>query len=64
MALGILEADEADETDVTTEEAPAAVSEGLMGVPELAQITQASDDEQASMLGLNIEEEEPTNGMA
>jgi hypothetical protein len=64
MALGILEADEAEEIDEATEEAPAAVPEGLMGAPELAQITQASDDEQASMLGLNVEEEEPTNGMA
>ena len=64
MALGILEADEAEEIDEATEEAPAVVSEGLMGAPELAQITQASDDEQASMLGLNVEEEEPTNGMA
>lgn len=64
MALGILEADEeaepADIADVT----PEVVSEGLMGSPEVGEIDAAPDDEQASMLGLDIEEEEPTDGMA
>jgi len=56
MALGIIDADE--EPAEVLEEPMVEASGGLMGAPSPDEITAATEDEQASMLGMSSDEEE------
>jgi len=62
VALGIIDDDDQEEP----EEEPDGPSEeavgGLMGIPTADEITAASDDEQAAMLGQDGDEEAPAEG--
>ena len=59
MAMGIVE-DEDEEMEDTPEEVVSAIPEGgLMGAPLDQDKMTASDEEQASMLGMNADSEEP-----
>lgn len=59
MAMGIVEDDE-EEMEDTPEEVVSAMPEGgLMGAPLDQDKMTASDEEQASMLGMNADSEEP-----
>ena len=59
MAMGIVEDDD-EEMEDTPEEVVSAIPEGgLMGAPLDQDKMTASDEEQASMLGINADSEEP-----
>ena len=59
MAMGIVEDDD-EEMEATPEEVVSAIPEGgLMGAPLDQDKMTASDEEQASMLGMNADSEEP-----
>tara|TARA_Y100000385_G_C12747769_1_gene489593 strand:- start:53 stop:628 length:576 start_codon:yes stop_codon:yes gene_type:complete len=59
MAMGIVEDDD-EEMEDTPEEVVSAIPEGgLMGAPLDQDKMTASDEEQASMLGMNADSEEP-----
>ena len=59
MAMGIVEDDEEEEMEATPEVVPAMPEGGLMGAPTDADKMTATDEEQASMLGMNADSEEP-----
>jgi len=59
MAMGIVEDDEEEEVEATPEVVPAMPEGGLMGAPTDADKMTATDEEQASMLGMNADSEEP-----
>ena len=59
MAMGIIEDDDEDEMDTPEEVVPAMPEGGLMGAPTDADKMTATDEEQASMLGMNADSEEP-----
>ena len=60
MAMGIIEDDDEDEMEDTPEEVVSAMPEGgLMGAPTDADKMTATDEEQASMLGMDADSEEP-----
>lgn len=63
MALGIIDDDE--EPEEVLEEPIVEASGGLMGAPSADEVTAATEDEQASMLGMSSDEEElpPEAGM-
>ena len=63
MALGIIDDDE--EPEEVSEEPIVEASGGLMGAPSADEVTAATEDEQASMLGMSSDEEElpPEAGM-
>ena len=59
MAMGIVEDDEEDEMEATPEVVSAIPEGGLMGAPVDQDKMTASDEEQASMLGMDADSEEP-----
>ena len=59
MAMGIVEDDEEDEMEATPEVVSALPEGGLMGAPMDQDKMTASDEEQASMLGMDADSEEP-----
>ena len=59
MAMGIVEDDEEEEMEATPEVVTAMPEGGLMGAPTDADKMTATDEEQASMLGMNADSEEP-----
>ena len=59
MAMGIVEDDEEDEMEATPEVVSAIPEGGLMGAPMDQDKMTASDEEQASMLGMDADSEEP-----
>lgn len=59
MAMGIVEDDEEEEMEATPEVVSAIPEGGLMGAPTDQDKMTASDEEQASMLGMNADSEEP-----
>lgn len=59
MAMGIVEDDEEEEMEATPEVVSAMPEGGLMGAPTDADKMTATDEEQASMLGMNADSEEP-----
>jgi hypothetical protein len=60
MAMGIIEDDDEDKMEDTPEEVVSAMPEGgLMGAPMDQDKMTASDEEQASMLGMDADSEEP-----
>ena len=59
MAMGIVEDDEEEEMEATPEVVPAMPEGGLMGAPTEEDKMTATDEEQASMLGMNADSEEP-----
>ena len=59
MAMGIVEDDEEDEMEATPEVVSAIPEGGLMGDPVDQDKMTASDEEQASMLGMDADSEEP-----
>ena len=60
MAMGIIEDDDEDEMEDTPEEVVSAMPEGgLMGAPTDADKMTATDEEQALMLGMDADSEEP-----
>lgn len=59
MAMGIVEDDEEEEMEATPEVVSAMPEGGLMGAPTEEDKMTATDEEQASMLGMNADSEEP-----
>ena len=60
MAMGIVDEDDEEEMEDTPEEVVSAMPEGgLMGAPMDQDNMTASDEEQASMLGMDADSEEP-----
>lgn len=59
MAMGIVEDDEEDEMEATPEVVSALPEGGLMGAPMDQDKMTASEEEQASMLGMDADSEEP-----
>ena len=60
MAMGIVEDDDDEEMEDTPEEVVSAIPEGgLMGAPMDQDKMTASEEEQASMLGMGADSEEP-----
>ena len=59
MAMGIVEDDKEDEMEATPEVVSALPEGGLMGAPMDQDKMTASDEEQASMLGMDADSEEP-----
>jgi len=60
MAMGIVEDDDDEEMEDTPEEVVSAIPEGgLMGAPMDQDKMTASEEEQASMLGMDADSEEP-----
>ena len=59
MAMGIVEDDEEEEMKATPEVVSAMPEGGLMGAPTEEDKMTATDEEQASMLGMNADSEEP-----
>ena len=59
MAMGIVEDDEEEEMEATPEVVSAMPEGGLMGAPTDADKMTATDEEQASMLGMDADSEEP-----
>jgi|TARA_R110000744_G_scaffold293871_1_gene404162 antitoxin component of RelBE/YafQ-DinJ toxin-antitoxin module len=59
MAMGIIEDDDEDEMEATPEVVAAIPEGGLMGAPTEEDKMTATDEEQASMLGMDADSEEP-----
>jgi len=60
MAMGIVDEDDEEEMEDTPEEVVSAIPEGgLMGAPMDQDKMTASEEEQASMLGMDADSEEP-----